>query len=154
VVAGQEYGICTKQVVEVLGMVSITPLPTAPEFVEGVVNLRGRSTVVLSLRRKLGLEPAKPTTDSRIIVAEVAGKPVGIVADSICDVESLSSQDIDHPSAYPIALDGDFVFGVAAMQERLLVLLNLEHILSPDQKQLLSGISCAQAARFPTPHGH
>ena len=145
VLGKQEYGICTKQVIEVLRMVKITPLPTAPEFVEGVINRRGETTAVLNLRRKLGLKAAKPTSDSRIIVTEMEGSPVGIVVDVICDVDSVSCQDIDPPSSYPVPLDRDFVFGVAKTRDHPLILLNLEHIIAPEEKRDFSQIPDAQS---------
>ena len=143
VLGDQEYGICTKQVMEVLRMVAITSLPTAPDFVEGVINRRGETIAILNLRRRLGLEPAKPTSDSRIIIADMDGKVIGIVVDAVRDVEALSSQDIDSHDSYPITLDRDFVFGVSKTQERLLILLNLEHIIRPQEKRDFAGISYA-----------
>ena len=143
VLGDQEYGICTKQVIEVLRMVAITSLPTAPEFVEGVINRRGETIAILNLRRRLGLGPARLTSDSRIIVVDMDGKPMGIVVDAIRDVEPLSSQDVDSPASYPITLDQDFIFGVSKTQERPLILLNLEHVIMPQEKRDLAGISYA-----------
>lgn len=138
VVGDQEYGVSTRQVLEVIRMVSITPLPTAPDFVQGVINRRGQTTPVLNLRRRLGLEAARPTSDSRMIIAEVDGKPLGIVVDRVTEVASLPAQSIDAPSSYPIAVDRDFVFGVARTPEGPLVLLDLEHLVMPDQRGALS----------------
>ena len=131
----QEYAISTKQVMEVLRMVTVTPLPTAPGFVEGVINRRGETTAILNLRRRLGLKPSKPTSDSRIIVVEMDKKPVGIVVDAVSNVESLPAQDVDSPSSYPVAVDEQFVFGIAKAREHPVVLLNLEHLIEPEQRQ-------------------
>ena len=140
----QEYAISTKQVTEVLRMVAVTPLPTAPDYVEGVINRRGETTAILNLRRRLGLKPSKPTSDSRIIVVEMDKRPVGIVVDSVSNVESLSAQDVDSPSSYPVAVDEQFVFGIAKAREHPVVLLNLEHLIEPEQKQEFSEMLTAE----------
>lgn len=125
------YGIPILEVREIIGMAPITPLPNAPSFFLGVVNLRGKIIPVLDLRTRLGLARAETTSESCIIVVDCdrgtdEARQIGCLVDSVSEVVNVSSEQIE-----PAAWEGttDSLTGLAKLKDRVLVLLNVQQVV-------------------------
>ncbi|MBP2017645.1 purine-binding chemotaxis protein CheW [Symbiobacterium terraclitae] len=129
------YGADIAVVREVVPLQRVTPVPRTPDYVKGVINLRGRVIPVIDLRRRLGLPEGQVTKATRIAVAEVAGDQVGMIVDAVEEVARVSSDAIEPPSALMAKLDRDNVLGVAKVADRLITLLDLRRILVREDRK-------------------
>lgn len=144
--SNETYGLDIAAVHEIIRMQSITDIPRTPEFVEGVINLRGRIVPVIDLRKRFGLEEVAPTNMTRIIVVEVETTTVGMVVDAVSEVLRLPADSIEPPPAVISGLDIEFIQGVGKLGEQIVVLLDLDKVLKQDEKQQLSNESFEQVA--------
>lgn len=132
----EEFGVEISQVREIVRLVQITYLPKAPAFIEGVVNLRGQILPVIDLAKKLGIVSNTRTEATRIIVVEVGGNTVGMIVDSVPEVLRLSSDCVDDvPQLVDTEVPEHYIRGVGKLKDRLLVLLDLNKILTPEEVQ-------------------
>jgi len=135
----EEFGVGIAGVQEIVRMREITQVPRAPEFVEGVVNLRGKIIPVLDLRKRFRLAAREATKDTRIVVATVAGRTVGIIVDAVSEVLRVDASAIDPtPEMVASRVDTAFLTGIAKLEGRLLVLLDLDRILSDKDLERLA----------------
>ncbi|MGQ9778465.1 MAG: chemotaxis protein CheW [Bacillota bacterium] len=116
----------------------ITRVPKAPSFVEGVINLRGEIVPIVDLRKRFGLEVRPIGYDTRVIVVEVAGNLVGMIVDAIVEVLRVPSSSIEPAPEITKGVDAYYLAGVVKLENRLIVLFNLERALSPQEAQELS----------------
>jgi len=130
-VDNEEYGVDVLKVREIIRMTDITRVPNAPEFVDGVFNLRGKVIPIISLRKRLSLPVVDYTRDTRIIVIDLDNELTGIIVDSVVEVIRITTDDIQ-PSSEGTPDDGnDAIFsGLVNRNNRLLILLNLEILLN------------------------
>lgn len=125
----EEFGVDIMLVQEIIRIPPITRVPKAPSFVEGVINLRGNVITVISLRNRFGMEHAEETDLSRIIVLEVNNKVFGIRVDAVTEVLRLEEDAIEPPPSIAMGVDSHYIRGVGKIGDRLLILLDLEHIM-------------------------
>lgn len=125
----EEFAIDILSVQEINRMVEITKVPKAPAFVEGVINLRGRIVPVLDLRRRFGLPEAERTIRSRIMVLNVRGRVIGVIVDSVSEVLRIPQSLIEPPLAFGSTAGSEFIQGVGRLQDRLLIILDLDRLL-------------------------
>jgi purine-binding chemotaxis protein CheW len=130
--AGEEYAIPILKVREVVGRMDTTPVPGAPSFVLGVVNLRGRVIPVADLRRKFGLAQAAPTPQTCIVVVHVGDLEMGILADRVCEVLLLSADAIEDVPSFGPAIDTTFLLGIAKTSGRVRILLDVDKAIRCD----------------------
>ena len=136
-IGNEEFGVDISQVREIVRLIPITYLPKAPEFVEGVVNLRGQVVAVIDLAKRLVI-PSKPRGENtRIIIVEIENMTMGMVVDSVSEVLRLSSEHIeDVPSVIQTEVQEHYIYGVGKLnKDRLLVLLDLKKVLTPTEIQ-------------------
>ncbi|HZS11037.1 MAG TPA: chemotaxis protein CheW [Nitrospirales bacterium] len=126
----EEFAIDILCVQEINRLVEITKVPKAPPFVEGVINLRGRIIPVLDLRRRFGLSGIDRTVRSRIVVVTVQGKAVGLLVDMVSEVLRVPQSMIEPPPAFGNTPGSEFVQGVARLEERLLIVLDLSRVMA------------------------
>jgi len=132
----EEFGVDISQVREIVRLVQITYLPKAPVFIEGVVNLRGQVLAVIDLSKRIGLNSKERGETSRIIVVEVGENTVGMIVDSVSEVLRLSSDCVeDVPSLVDTEVPEHYIKGVGKLKDRLLVLLDLNKIMTPEEFQ-------------------
>lgn len=130
------YGVRVDQVREITSMRDTTPVPNAPYFVDGVTNLRGQVTTVTDLRRRFGLEEAERNDNTRIIIVEPDGVPIGMVVDSVSEVLRMSAKDIEPvpdlvTESGGSGIDAEYIKGVGKLGDgKLLILLDLEKVLT------------------------
>lgn len=130
----ETYGVTIGQVLSIEQLQSVTRVPNAADFVEGVMNLRGSIIPVIDVRKRLQMGSAKVTKDSRIIIAESNDLQVGLLVDSAKEVLDIDKQTISKTPDIVGGVDARFISGVAEINEGdLLILLNLERILNDEQ---------------------
>jgi purine-binding chemotaxis protein CheW len=135
--AGEEYGIGILKVREIIGMMIITPVPQTPEFVKGVINLRGKVIPVIDLRLRFSLEATTYTERTCIIVVEIDGDsgsvPMGIVVDAVSEVLNIREADIENTPTFGVKLNTDFILGMAKTGGGVKILLDIDKVLGAFQ---------------------
>jgi purine-binding chemotaxis protein CheW len=129
-IANAEFGVPIRQVQEVIRPGSIVRVPGALDFVEGIMDLRGKVLPVVDLRRHFGLEAAQSTAASRIIVVDIGDMTVGLIVDAIVEVLRLPATAIEPPPRIISGVDSRYVQGIGRKDRRLLILLDLDRIFS------------------------
>lgn len=132
--ATEEFGIEINQVKEIIKPREITRLPHTPEFIRGVINLRGEIIPVLDLRKRFNVAAGEIDRDSRIIVVEIAGTMAGLLVDSVTEVLRIDSAQIEEAPRSIAGLKAEFLQGVGKIDERLLILLEVNKILSSQEE--------------------
>lgn len=140
-VGNEEFGVDISYVQEIIRMMQITKVPNAPEFVEGVINLRGRVIAVINLRYKLGLSKIDYDKNTRIIVVEVKGNTVGFIVDAVSEVLRIPANITEAPPEIVSGIDSDFIKSVGKLEDKLLILIDLEKILSVMETEELEAVA-------------
>ena len=133
----EEYGVDIAQVQEINRMVAITHVPRAPQFMEGVINLRGQLIPIIDLRTRFGMPRTEHTKNTRIVVTEIGAKRVGMVVDSVSEVLRLPSDQIEDAPEMITGVDTEYIRGVGKIEDRLIILLDLGRIISGAEKREL-----------------
>lgn len=133
VVGNEEFAVPILTVQEINRMMQITRVPQSPMFVEGVINLRGRIIPVIDLRRRFGLETQNHNSDSRIIVVEVEERTLGFVVDKVQEVLRIEQRVVEAAPDMVTSLQSEYIDGIAKLEDRLLILLNLNRLFSGTQ---------------------
>jgi purine-binding chemotaxis protein CheW len=141
----EEYGVDVKQVQEIRRVTEITAVPRAPEFMRGVINLRGRILPVMDLRCKLGLGEVGATPNTRIIVVRVRERLLGLLVDGASQVLKVPLSRIEPPPEEVVERGGDYIRGVAKLDDRLIILMDIERLLAHE----LRAANLAQGAERP-----
>jgi purine-binding chemotaxis protein CheW len=136
-VGTEEVAVPILSVQEINRMMQITRVPQSPPFIEGVINLRGKIIPVMDLRRRFGLEQTGNSNDERIIVVEVGSRVIGFTVDQVNEVLRISADIVEPPPAMVRGVDSDYVQGVGKLQDRLLILLDLERLFSSTEIEQL-----------------
>ncbi len=126
----EEYGVDVKLVQEIRRVTEITSVPRAPQFIKGVINLRGRIIPVVDLKRKLELGEVEVTPVSRIVVVKIRERLLGLLVDGASQVLKIPVSSIDAPPAEVVEKGGDYIRGVAKLEKRLIILVDLHKILA------------------------
>jgi purine-binding chemotaxis protein CheW len=139
--AKEEYGIGILKVKEIIGMMSITTVPRTPDFLKGVINLRGKVIPVLDLRLKFGLEEIGYTERTCIIVVEISSGTgsilMGIVVDSVSEVLNIKAADLEDTPAFGSKLDTDYILGMAKINGGIKILLDINRVLYADGMEVI-----------------
>ena len=128
--AGEEYGVEVRQVQEIRRVTEITSVPRAPEFIRGVINLRGRILPVLDLRRRLALGEVAMDRVARIVVVRIKERLLGLLVDGASQVLKVKVSQIEPPPDEVLQQGGDYIRGVAKLDDRLIILVDLERLLA------------------------
>jgi len=128
----QEYCVNIMSVREIRGWTRETVLPLAPDYVRGVINLRGSVVPIVDLSGRLGLEPVEPCARHVIIITQIENQLVGLVVDAVSDILTITSESIQPTPDVSSDSVREFVEGVLAMEDRMINLLDLSSILPTD----------------------
>ena len=137
----EEFGVDILKVQEIIRIVELTRVPNAPHFVEGVINLRGRIVPVIDLRKRFGLPQNEFDKNSRIVIGAVNNLVVGFLVDKVKEVLRVPKAVIEPPPEITSTIHTDYIIGVAKLDDRLLIVLDLEKILAPSEKNELEAYS-------------
>jgi len=133
----EEFGLGIQSIQEINRMVEITRVPNSPEFVSGVINLRGKVIPIINLRKRFGFPPKENDRNTRIIVVELAGMVVGFVVDAVSEVLRIPKNITEPPPPIVAGIGSEYITAVAKLENRLLILLDLERILLDKERQEL-----------------
>lgn len=136
----EEYGVEVNQVKSIEKLEHITRVPRTPQFVKGVINLRGVVTPIIDLRNRFGLEESLYSESTRIIIVAVGELEVGLIVDAANDVIDIPVNAIEPPPEVVGGVEAAYLRGVAKLDKRLLILLNLDKILSTEEIKQLDSI--------------
>jgi len=140
--AAEEYGIGILKVKEIIGMMPITTVPQTPEFVKGVINLRGKVIPVMDLRLRFGMEPMDYSERTCIIVVEIEGASgtvfIGIVVDAVSEVLNIKGDSIEETPTFGTKLNTDYILGMAKMEGGVKILLDIDRVLSTEEVAVLA----------------
>ena len=136
----EEYGIEILKVREIIGVMDITTVPQTPEFMKGVINLRGTVIQVVDLRLKFSMQEEEHTQETCVIVVETNSSQVGIMVDSVSEVLNIQNGEIEETPSFGQGIDTDFIMGLGKVKERIIILLNIEQILSSEVMDVVKQI--------------
>lgn len=135
--AEEEYGIGILKIKEIIGMMPITTVPQTPDFVKGVINLRGKVIPVIDLRLRFGIESNDYTERTCIIVVEILGQngtvQIGIVVDTVSEVLNVKADDVEDTPAFGTKLNTEYILGMAKMEGGVKILLDIDRVLNASE---------------------
>jgi purine-binding chemotaxis protein CheW len=141
----EEYGIGILKVKEIIGMLPITSVPRTPEFVKGVINLRGKVIPVIDLRSKFDMKSISYNDRTCIIVVEIDASEstvlIGIVVDTVSEVLNIKEDEIEETPAFGTKLDTRYILGMAKQDGGVKILLNIDKVLSSDEMAAIQNAS-------------
>ena len=139
--ADEEYGIGILKVKEIIGMMAITSVPRTPDFVKGVINLRGKVIPVIDLRLKFGMPAIDYTDRTCIIVVEIDTDDltiqIGIVVDSVSEVLNIKEEEIEGAPSFGTSLNTEYILGMAKIDSGVKILLDIDQVLSAKEIKVL-----------------
>lgn len=139
-IGGEEFGLDILAVQEIIRSQQLTRVPNSPDFIDGVINLRGKVIPVVGLRKRFGLGAHDADKQTRIIVAEVNGSILGFVVDSVSEVLRIPVSTVEPPPRFG-KVQREYVSGVGKLDDRLLILLDLQNLMSESEQAACTGIS-------------
>ena len=137
VLGKEEYGVDILKVQEIRGYEKVTPIPAAPAYLKGVINLRGIIVPVIDLRIKFGLADPKYDSFTVVIILRLASRVIGMVVDGVSDVVALAASEVKPAPQLGSLVDSSFLAGLATQGERMVLLLDIEKFLSSAELNLL-----------------
>lgn len=138
-IGSEEFGVDILKVQEINRMVEITRVPQTPDYVEGVINLRGKVIPIVDLRKRFNLEVKEYDKNTRIVVVDITGNIMGMVVDSVSEVLRLSSDTIVPPPEIVTGVNSEYIKGVAKLEDRLLIFLDLSRVIDFDEMANIIG---------------
>jgi len=129
----EEYGIEILKVQEIIGMLPITRVPRTPEFVKGVINLRGKIIPVTDLRSRFGMEEREITAETCTIVVQTEGLEIGVIVDKVSEVLDISDTEIEDVPSFGTDVSTDYLLGLGNTNDKVRLLLDIDKILSSDE---------------------
>ncbi|MHB1041857.1 MAG: chemotaxis protein CheW [Eubacteriales bacterium] len=141
----QTYGTDIASVYEIIRMDSISRVPRTPDFVEGVINLRGKIIPVIDLCKRLNLTKTNQTDSKWIIIADIAGITIGMIVDAVSEVLRISNDRVEPPPPVVHGVDSAYLKGVAIVEEGLIILLDIKQVLLKQEKNELKGLRLESA---------
>jgi purine-binding chemotaxis protein CheW len=133
----EEFGVDILTVETIIRMTEITKIPNAPDFVEGVINLRGMIIPIVDFRKRFNMQPKDEGKDTRIIVTNVNGTQMGFIVDSVSEVIRLPVSSIEPPPPIVSGIEADYIEGVGKLDDRMLILINIEKLFTEKDKKML-----------------
>jgi purine-binding chemotaxis protein CheW len=138
VLGGEEYAVDILKVQEIRGYEKVTPIPSAPAYLKGVVNLRGIIVPVIDMRIKFGLANPKYDSFTVVIILRVVGRVIGVVVDGVSDVVALGPNDVKAAPGLGSIVDSGFLAGLATIGDRMILMLEIERFLSSGELNLVA----------------
>lgn len=126
----EEFGVDILRVQEINRMTDVTRVPNAPEYVVGVINLRGKVIPIIDLRLRLGLPKKEYAKDTRIVVVELESRVLGFIVDSVNEVIRINREIAEPPPPMVSGIDSEFITAIGKLQDRLLILLDLNKVIA------------------------
>jgi len=141
VLCGEEYGIEILKVREIIGIMNITPVPQTPNYVKGVINLRGKVIPVVDLRLKFGLQEMEHTKETCIIVVEVKNKLTGVLVDTVSEVLDVHGEDLEPAPHLGNGINTEIFRGMAKIKDKVKILLDIDRVLGTEEIHMIESLS-------------
>ncbi len=141
VLGNEEYGIEILRVREIIGLMDITTVPQTPEYMKGVINLRGKVIPVIDLRLKFSMQEESHTKETCIIVVEVNNTSIGLIVDSVSEVADISNGEIEEAPDFGQGIDTNFITGLGKVNEKIIILLDIEGVLSSEDLGMINQVA-------------
>ncbi len=138
--SNEEYGVEILKVREIMGLMEITPVPQTPDYMKGVINLRGKVIPVVDLRLKFSMPEVEHTKETCIIVAEVGTAQVGVIVDSVSEVTDIKGEDIEESPNFGQEIDTNFIMGLGKTKKKIIILLDIEGVLTTEELKMAEEI--------------
>ena len=143
--AEEEYGIGILKIKEIIGMMPVTTVPRTPEYVKGVINLRGKVIPIIDLRLRFGMESIDYSERTCIIVVEIDGQTgtvqVGVVVDAVSEVLNVDTKDIEDTPQFGRSLDTEYILGMAKMEGGVKILLDVDQVLTGEESEAIRKVN-------------
>ncbi len=141
-ILGEEiYGIEILKAREIIGLMDITTVPQTPNYMKGVINLRGKVIPVIDLRLKFSLQEEEHTQETCVIVVEVTGTSIGLIVDSVSEVSDISGEEIENAPSFGQGIDTSFIMGLGKVKDKIIILLDIEKVLSSEELEMVEEIA-------------
>ncbi|QOJ01917.1 MAG: chemotaxis protein CheW [Phycisphaeraceae bacterium] len=139
----EEYGLDILAVREIIGLIDVTPLPRTPDYVKGVINLRGKIIPVIELRARFGMPSVKYTDETCIIVVDVPtegeaeSRLMGVVVDTVREVLDIPAASIEPPPEFGCSIPMDYITGIGKVKDKVVVMLDTAKVMNPADAEVL-----------------
>lgn len=138
--ANEEYGLDIMKVQEIILVDQITQLPQVPDYVRGLINLRGHVNPVIDLRCRFGLPVSEQTEETRIIVVNVGSRTMGLVVDAVHEVLRIAPEQVEPPPSGLSGIDHNYIIGLVKFDKKLLILLEIDSLLSIEEQNEMGAL--------------
>jgi purine-binding chemotaxis protein CheW len=136
ILGSEVYGIEILKVREIIGLMDITTVPQTPDYMKGVINLRGKVIPVIDLRLKFSMPEEDHTQETCVIVVEVNNTSIGIIVDSVSEVLDIKGGEIEDSPSFGQGIDTSFIMGLGKVKEKIVILLDIESVLSAEELEM------------------
>jgi purine-binding chemotaxis protein CheW len=130
---GEDYAIAITKIQEIILMKPITRIPQVPEFIEGLINLRGSVIPIVNLRKRFGLSPRELDDETRTIVVNIHDKTVGCIVDAVTQVMRINRDQVQPPPLGVLAVNHQYLAGLAKLDDRLLIMLDIDKLFQAEE---------------------
>lgn len=144
VLADEQYGLEILKVREIIGVMDITSVPQTPQYVKGVINLRGKVIPVIDLRLKFGMEELEHTEETCIIVVQVGDVEMSVIVDMVSEVLDIDEDSIEDAPEFGVHVDTDFILGMGKTGQQVTILLNIDKVLTADELAVVNASATDQ----------
>lgn len=138
-IAGEEFGLEIERILEITKPQKATHLPNTPQFINGVINLRGNVMPLMDMRKRLNVEPTQQ--GEKIIIVTMHGEKIGLLVDSVKEILNIEKTEIASPPGIFKGLKPEYLNGIGKIKERLLIILNIDRLLTSEEMRLLGTLS-------------
>ena len=135
------YGIEILSVREIIGLMDITTVPQTPDYMKGVINLRGKVIPVIDMRMKFSMQEEAHTQETCVIVVEVNSTSIGIIVDSVSEVSDIGGGEIENAPKFGQNIDTSFIMGIGKVKEKIIILLDIETVLSSEELEMIEELA-------------
>jgi purine-binding chemotaxis protein CheW len=135
------YGIEILKVREIIGIMDVTSVPQTPDYMKGVINLRGKVIPVIDLRLKFSMPGEEQTSETCTIVVEVDNASIGLIVDSVSEVMEISGDEIEDAPQFGQGIDTNFIMGLGKTKETIVILLDIANVLSAEELSMVEEIA-------------
>jgi len=141
-VLGEEiYGIEILKAREIIGLMDITTVPQTPDYMKGVINLRGKVIPVIDLRKKFSMQEGVHTQETCVIVVEVNGSSIGLIVDSVSEVSDITGEEIENAPSFGQGIDTSFIMGLGKVKDKIIILLDIDAVLSTEELEMVEELA-------------
>ena len=141
ILGNEVYGIEILKAREIIGLMDITTVPQTPEYMKGVINLRGKVIPVIDLRLKFGMPEEEHTQETCVIVVEVNNTSLGIIVDSVSEVSDINGREIEDAPSFGQGIDTSFIMALGKVKDKIIILLDIEAVLSSEELEMVGELA-------------